>query len=159
MSLQKMDDENLMNVSNLIFSVKDKLSDSEYKDLLDSLDKFRISRNDSKLYVFRYYRQYIVPYPQYDDEHLEFINNLKIEKERVVCTIDEEILKHPLDLLMHKLNIDMHRYSESDTKIPHLEYLEHNENIEYLNTIQKDKAKEMLKYADIIPISLKPLDL
>lgn len=153
-------DETFSNLSDHIFGLKEKLTDLEYKDLLGLLNELRISKKKTSLYVFTYYHQYFVPYAQYDTNgNLEFINNLKIEKERVICTIDEEILKHPIQLLMHKININKHIYSESTCKIPHLEYLEHNENIEYINTIQRDKSEEMVKYANIIPISLESLNI
>ena len=167
-------------LSNMVFAIKDKISDKEFKDLMDKLSVKNKEEKEEGLYIFEYIKQYnhkeyVNPDDIYSSENKQWINDLKYKKCKKIIKF-ESVIDGFVDKEKYIQNVikwvdegsdDVHFYfnKNNNNKNPnkHLYKIlsttcSDEYEISYFHNTDGEQDT-MIRLRHIIPISLKPFKM
>jgi len=157
-------------LSNMVFAIKDKITDKEFKDIMDKLSIKNKEEEENNLYEFIYIKQTNVK--EYDDDKIcinILVSSKKKKQIKILNETDESI-----ESIIKKIDTDSINdldfyYNKKKNENQPIKILSIDKvpgNPIYLWDIQGDRNDHyehnknacLLKYRKIIPISLKKLN-
>jgi len=150
-------------LSNMVFAIKDKITDKEFKDMMDKLSIKNKEEEENNLYEFIYIKQINVK--EYDDDK-ECVNILVSNKKQKQVKIFNET-NESIESIIKKIDADLineidfyynkPKNENQPFKILSIDRVSGGATYLWDTEGDRDNNVCLLKYRKIIPISLKKI--
>ena len=160
---------NIKDISNFMYSIKEKLTDVEFKDIMDNLRIIEKKQTENDIYIFEYIKQKnkLREEDESDDEDKKILVNT-IYTKRKKCLIKfnttglDSINYEKINRIIENVNIGNINNFDFFFNIPTNEKNENKLIYKILDVIDDDTSYEffnkdvLVRYKNIIPLSFKP---